>query len=348
MYGPREILPASLWPGLTIGGSAVRAWQTSEKRAINNNRQLSSGGIWLPSLESSDEDLSALTRRAEKFTNQDELIEALARVAIKDSGCWTTETDDPQLIVHDAATMDVGAKILESLPKFDELQQCDTPDCVYPRHYDFTYGVPSGRRELLYPNLDYFRPAQNGDILTAWGDRLPSIASSRTALADFQMKCQPYVTRAESPLTVSGIAQLSLLPDTGCWFVRSYYMTPVGMSGYENWQYDGYGRLKLSAAYESRPKEFPSYAMLAHRALWVATGNKLKPKAVLNHMCGFRPCANPAHIEQVTSSRNNTHGRHMALAGYAVEQGDIAAVKALKIMATSKARHTNLDEFYSC
>lgn len=175
------------------------------------------------------------------------------------------------------------------------------------------------------------------------------MSESREALAELVKKCLPYVERDRSLLTAGGISQINLLPTTGCWFVKSYYMTPVGVDGYENWQYDGYGRLRLPANLQNRHQGFPNYAILAHRVTWLITGNTLQKGKVLNHMCGFRPCANPGHIVQVKPKENVDHGILMGYGSVLAEGDDIEADdrKALLKSAKSNRRREAIKEFWS-
>src|SRR5690606_27480012 len=143
-----------------------------------------------------------------------------------------------------------------------------------------------------------------------WGDSLPHPDESREELRKFQRRCLPHVGSDESLLTLGGISQISLIPGTGCWFTRSYYMTPTDLPGYDNWQYDGYGRLKIPSK-RAKSVGYVDFAILGHRAVWITSGNKVKDsrKYALNHKCGFRPCANPGHLIEVTNQTNNLHGQ---------------------------------------
>lgn len=306
--GEREIQPASLWPGLVLGGAALRAWQTARDRNQLGMHITSPDGMWLPSQESSIHDLEALQARANKRGNK-QLREGLSKIALNDTACWIQDDERTDLLA-DAARLETTAEPLEdvSVEARGALNMCATDDCQYPRHFDLTYSVPSNRRALLYPNVELFEDQADNGVRTTWGDYLPPIDYSRNNLREFQQQCSPYVAPNETLLTAGGIAQISLLPRTGCWFVRSYFMTPVGVDGYENWQYDGYGRLRLPSHMSGQYDGFPNYAILAHRVTWLLSGRPLEKGKVLNHKCGFRPCANPDHIEQVTTRANNEHG----------------------------------------
>jgi hypothetical protein len=314
-YGPREINPESMWTGLTRQSATMPSWQGAQSRAMQGF-ETSDSGVWLPKLEHSEDDLEKLTALVSE--NPEKLMldgyklkrvaRALGRMSINAQGCWV---DSSRASLSDLAEADIGNKILEKRMHFDELRQCDTQDCKYHRHYDLTSGVPSGRRELLYPNLQYF--LNTGDeVITAWGDTLPAVEASRENLKAFQKLSMPWADSSNSLLTVSGISQINLIPATGCWFARCYYMTPVGVGGYESWQYDGYSRLKIPSPIADR-YGYVKFAILGHRVVWLLSGNKLADpkKEILNHKCGFRPCVNPDHMEQIPQDDNVMHGRLM-------------------------------------
>jgi hypothetical protein len=122
----------------------------------------------------------------------------------------------------------------------------------------------------------------------------------------------PYVGREESLLTVGGISQINIIPETGCWFARNYSMTPIGVKTKKSMQYDGYSRLKIPSPIADR-YGYVKFAILGHRVVWLLSGNKLADpkKEILNHKCGFRPCVNPGHMEQIPQDDNVMHGRLM-------------------------------------
>lgn len=317
--GEREILPASLWPGLVLGGAAVKAWQTAQSRNRLGMHLESLRGTWLPGLNSSAEDLEALQQRAILYKRK-ALRRVLSGVTLNLTGCWVPDADTVDAL-EEAAKLDTNSTPLEDMSAEGraKIQMCDTEGCQYPRHFDATYSVPSDRRALLHPNPQLFIQNPSGTLETIIGDTLPSVEESRAKLKEFQRACSPYVGPRETLLTTGGIAQLSLIPETGCWFTRSYFMTPMGVHGYENWQYDGYGRLRVPSHLSGRYADFPTYAILAHRVTWLLSGRTLEKNRVLNHMCGFRPCANPQHLEQVTTRQNNEHGYAMKCALAEVE-----------------------------
>lgn len=320
-YGPREIAPESLWPGLTRFNTAIGSWHPVQKRILGA-KAVTSAGIWLPLPETSDEDLTALKSKVIKIKSGDELLltndeleEAksfLTDVEVTDEGCWVgiDDTCSVRLI----SEIDTSHNILESDHNFDDIRQCDNPSCQYHRHFDFSFDVPSGRRELVYPNQKFFRETNEG-VITAWGDLLPDISTSRANLRAFREKSIPYVEPNQSLLTANGISQICLVPSTGCWFVRMYYMTPTGEASPKGWQYDGYGRLRVPSP-KAKEHNYIKYSTLAHRIVWLVSGRPLadSKKFVLNHKCGFRPCANPGHLEEMTPQENNIHGLMMDIA----------------------------------
>lgn len=56
---------------------------------------------------------------------------------------------------------------------------------------------------------------------------------------------------------------------------------------------DGYGRFRLEGE-----------SLSAHRAAWMFFIGILRPGVVLDHLCRFRACVNPQHLEPVTSGEN--------------------------------------------
>lgn len=340
-YGPREIAPGSLWPGLTRYNTAIGSWQHIQKRALGE-KALSGSGIWLPLSDSSEQDLDALkTKISAAKSAGDLLIESepfeLARalsedIGVSEDGCWVGSSEPGSIRLM--TELDTDHKILEDEDTLERVRLCDTPGCCYHRHFDFTFNVPSGRRELVYPNDEFYR-AIDGGILTAWGDILPDVQESREALEVFREKSMPFVDPKDSLLSVDGISQICLVPTTGCWFVRKYYMTPTGKRSPKGWQYDGYGRLRVPSP-KAKEHNYVKYSTLAHRIVWMVCGLPLPdPKEyVLNHKCGFRPCANPKHLEKMTPQKNNVHGQMMEIASAMI--GDSMEIKrGIKLLIKS-------------
>lgn len=351
VYGPREILPQSMWTGLTRDGEGAKSWQKHVQRAAAGF-SMSQAGVWLPLPEHSSADYDALANHVFSNGNADrESQEVVQAVTVEEDGCWSVpETTDTHAAMTTLTELDTHRGVLEAPEHAADIRQCNSANCVYHRHYDITLDVPSNRRALLYPNTLYFTE-RTDDLLTAWGNVLPSPDVSRKNLQKFQKACAPHTTSDESLLTMGGISQISLIPSTGCWFTRSYYMTPVGVSGYENWQYDGYGRLKIPSKRAEMVK-YGSYAMLGHRAVWATLGNKTRNSKnwALNHMCGFRPCCNPAHLVEVSNQTNALHGSMMTIARGMMEGVvDIKeGVKYLKHKARrQKIDPKNIDEFWN-
>lgn len=335
-YGKREIQPESLWVGLTRYNRRTRSWQQVEREAYGNHEQ-TEAGMWIPSVDTSTRDYQRILDIAHTEDAGDYLLlpeqrlhhlqRTLGSVSIDSAGCWTNEGEASDADTRLIAEADTAHRVIESDEHFSDLRVCATHGCLYHRHYDFSSNVPSGRRELVYPNTEFFTDTGE-QIITAWGDVLPSTEASRQSLVEFSRRCAPHVDRSQSLLTATGVSQINLIPDTGCWFVRSYYHTPTGEDSPRGWQWDGYGRLKipkpLCKAYNTA-----DFSTLAHRIVWALHDKELKdPKRwVLNHMCGFRPCANPNHLVQVAQDTNTMHGvsmevaRHMISGSIPVAQG---------------------------
>lgn len=337
--GPREIQPESMWVGLTRPNQAAKSWATVFKRA-REGFQSSEAGIWLPKTSHSEQDLLAAEKTAVAAeagslllteARHKAALHALSTLAISESGCWQSDIPQGPDTFLDITTIDTARMVLEPHEHIADLRQCDTEGCLYHRHYDVTLDVPSKRRELVYPNTAFYHETDDG-VITAWGDRLPAVSESRAKLVAFQQRCAPYVERDDSLLTLGGISQISFIPGTGCWFTRSYYMTPVGLGGYENWQYDGYGRLKIPSK-KAREVNYADYAILGHRAVWIVSGNKVKDSKhwVLNHKCGFRPCCNPDHLVEVHTQTNNMHGRMMDVA-LKMQSGEIPIERGIILL----------------
>ncbi len=316
--GPREILPESLWTGITRQGLGVTGWHASLERA-EGNFTITDGGVWLPNANDSENDLSLALAESRK-TAADLMVEDadldmmrsyLGSVSLGVNGCWQADNADG---LGYLVKLDTKSNLLERPEDIGGLRRCSSESCVYHRHYDITLGVPSNRRELLYPNMEHFMDIEAG-ILTSWGDILPPVSESREELRDFQKQSIPFRSRESSLLSASGVASISLLPTTGCWFSNNYYMTPLGVSGYESWQYDGYSRLRIPSPI-AEEYGYASYAVLGHRVVWLLSGGELPdPKdGLLNHRCGFRPCVNPGHTEIVTPSQNMQHSQLMQIA----------------------------------
>lgn len=322
--GPREILPESLWTGITREGHSGRGWAAAIRRA-EEDKTHNDAGIWLPSLDASERDLMALQdrlhasahERATQTKRQKRLLKSIGAIAITDTGCWESDGD---VTVQEVAELDTRspAGVLEGDEHLSELRHCSNEACVYHRHFDLTFGVPSNRRRLLYPNLDHFVTADNGSVLTSWGDRLPSLASSRAHLRELQLRCIPFVDNSTSVLSALKISQISIIPATGCWFSNNYAMAPAELRPTETWQYDAYSRLSIPQGVLANYDPSLGNAKLGHRVIWRLTHDDLPDK--LNHRCGFRPCVNPGHLEPISGSANMLHASLMSTAVQMVAQ----------------------------
>lgn len=325
-FGPRDILPESMWVGLIRYALGANGSSTHIARA-KQPFYTSDTGVWLPRPEHANTDLTYFknvfnTADSKKHVlaqeTHEDIATTLKSMEVTDRGCWISTASTPRALI--SITEFVTARsILEPKEHTSLLNKCGNHDCLYHRHYDFTLDVPSGRRALLYPNMKYFQTTETG-ITTAWGDTLPSVEASRKQFISYQKRCDPYVSSDKSLLMLFSIANISFLPTTGCWLTRSYYMTPIGVKGFENWQYDGYGRLKMPHA-RAQQLNYYDTSNLGHRTLWRSLGKALSDpkKEILNHKCGFRPCANPNHLIQVPPQLNVRHGLMMKAANFMME-----------------------------
>lgn len=85
------------------------------------------------------------------------------------------------------------------------------------------------------------------------------------------------------------MSHVSVDERTGCWNWLGALTTK------------GYGRLQL--------KRYRIY--YAHRVAWMILARRKIPEGKqLDHLCRNRKCANPAHLEAVTSRENTIRGEH--------------------------------------
>lgn len=285
-------------------------------------------GLWLPTLAVSRRELDGALRFVGEFPSSPHITdkENLARAALlgvrlhDKTGCWvaddSVDEDDHSQALWEIADYDMGGPPLNPMTAESKkhLRLCDDEGCLNARHYDFTHRRPY-RDTIITPNESDYTVLSDGRILPVWEKRarfaLPSLQSSKIALRALQRQCPPFVDVKAAPLSGNGISKITIDPLTGCWMVRMYYTRPQyrEMPGF---QYDGYGR--LGKGHIIRKKGEKATPMLAHRVVWLATGNRLVKGKELNHKCGVRPCCNPNHIEQVSKSRNNQHAYEMAQA----------------------------------
>lgn len=242
----------------------------------------------------------------------------LGRTSINDTGCMVDGLRGNQEPVNWAlwlAETEFGGIVFTEQDDMEYLRVCGDEGCYNPRHYDVEYGRPTLRERKVEVNPAYYETLEDGRIKTIWDDMLPSIETSLTAFMEFQRQNYPFVPIAASKLTATGISQVRLHPLTGCWEAWQYYCKPTDNL---NWQFDGYGRLYQPSRVREIDKETGEILSrlrrghwMAHRVVWIATGRNLIDEKVLNHMCSYKRCCNPLHLEQVSSSENNLHGRRV-------------------------------------
>lgn len=194
------------------------------------------------------------------------------------------------------------------------LKVCDNGDCYNPRHFDFRFGRSNLQERRVELNPDWYQELPSGKIKTIWGNTLPSVAKSLERYIQLQRKCFPHVPIDRSVLTPGAMSQVRFQPTTGCWEAWSYYCRPDKNGA--SWQFDGYGRLYQRLTNQEVDYETGEITKvqrrghwLAHRVVWAATPRKYLEKGkVLNHLCSYRRCCNPYHLEQVDPSVNVRHG----------------------------------------
>ncbi len=239
----------------------------------------------------------------------------LGRAAITESGCLVGGLRHNQHLgkwLVQLAEWDWGAPSFDEEDNITKLRICRTEGCYNTRHYDLEFSRPTLRERKVELDTRNYSEQSDGTIVTLWGDTLPSIEDSLGEYIEFQKRNFPYVPYAESPLTPTSISQVRFVPETGCWEAWQYYCKPDDNF---NWQFDGYGRLyqryaepdvDLQTGEITRAQRRGHW--MAHRVIWKASDRELKPGRVLNHLCSYRRCCNPRHIEQVSPSVNARHG----------------------------------------
>lgn len=342
-----HILPESVSSPMTRPSLGYpHGGHTALNRATPEMFPVTERGLWLPPEVMSRVDLEAAQRglASAALVHSDGYHDKVwAHVvsgyyrgveAVEGTGCWRLHPGVPQLgtadhttVLWSAMSLETGYRVLTPPARKADVQLCDDPECLYPRHYDIVPGLEN-RDRLVEPYYAAYRTRPDGSIETAWGDVLPSVADSRQALVALQRRCPPHVPRGRGPLTLSGISKIGFDPITGCWPQSTYYSRDRGEGDGVTWQYDAYGRLglpKLLRETHGLPSS-ASAQKLGHRVVWLATGGRFERDdtgrwKVLNHYCGYRRCANPGHIVQETVAENISHGRRMAAAMQAIRAG---------------------------
>ena len=239
----------------------------------------------------------------------------LGRTLLTDTGCMVDGlryNQNPYHWVFQLAEAEQGTFLLDREEDVPHLQVCSTEGCYNTRHYDLDFGRMTLQERRMELNPYFYNIDQDGSISTIWGDTLPSLQDSMAYFIDFQRRNFPFIPYADAWLTASGVAHVRFQPQTGCWESWTYYCRPEDNL---NWQFDGYGRLyqRYSASsVDPETGEITSIKRrghwLAHRVTWKASGRELLEGQVLNHLCSYRRCCNPLHIEQVSKSENGLHG----------------------------------------
>lgn len=327
-----KILPETLHPALTRAGIGSRGRLYIEKFAeCPSDFVQTEDGLWLPPRDVAVRDrergmqvLRVLAERQEKAdmrTKADttsKAVRILERSEVNSSGCfeegfWYNQTAAKYLVA--LAEIDWGTPTFDELDDIPSIQICDTPDCANTRHYDFEFSRPTLRERRVDLREELYSELPDGSILTVWGDQLPPVEQSHIEFIQFMKRNYPYVPYGKSRLSATSTSQIRFIPSTGCWEAWQYYCKPdEGM----NWQFDGYGR--LYTRYKTKTLDYDTGEIiqvgrrghwLAHRVVWAGTGRRLKPGKVLNHLCGYKRCCYPGHIEQVGHATNTAHGRVM-------------------------------------
>lgn len=253
---------------------------------------------------------------------------------VNTTGCLVgglSADEDPNVVALDLAERAIRTFSLDTIADIPFLRICDDAGCYNPRHFDLSFGRPTLRERKVELNPDWYEVMPSGRIKTLWGDKLPSVAKSLEEFIKFQRRNFPFVPRSKAVMTTGSVSQVRFHPVTGCWQAWSYYCRST--SSKESWQYDGYGRLhssKLVTCVDPETAEITIEKKLmhlvAHRAVWNITPRRsFQEGMVLNHLCSYRRCCNPFHLEQVTSSRNARHGVRVQDAIAEAEAGKTAS-----------------------
>lgn len=280
--------------------------------------------LWLPPAFLADEDRQAgvdkLTAIAEAQKAHEMLGYAersvrgariLGRTAVTETGCMVDGlrgNQDPFEVAIKFGELELGSFAFTTPDEMPHIQTCGTPGCYNSRHFDMDFGRPTLQQREIELNPNFYQTLPSGEIRTLWGDILPSVEDSMAYLIQLQRQNFPFVPSQAGKLTPTGISQIGFHPVTGCWESWQYYIQS------KSWQKDGYGRLYQKKVTEVN-KETGEITVVAnaeqkvaHRVTWRAVGNKFVDGEVLNHLCSYRRCCNPLHIQQVTKTANSIHG----------------------------------------
>lgn len=323
-----------LLPGVsarhTRGGAGSRNRLYAEKYAPTaDDFIVTENGLWqLPPLAAQldrDRGVTDLVERAHRLEAAGSREQAdiafkgariLGRSAIDKSGCMVDGLrghQTPEEWAIRFAEWGYGSISFNTPDELAYICSCGQEGCYNPRHYELDFGRPTLRERKVEIHPDYYFKREDGRVETIWGDLLPTIEQSLDYFMEFQRSNYPFVSAKASKLTPVGISQISFHPITGCWESWQYYCKPEDNA---NWQFDGYGRLwqKMDlTAFDPQTGEIKPHSkrstVPSHRAVWLASGRSLIEGQVLNHLCAYRRCCNPLHIEQIEPSINIIHGR---------------------------------------
>lgn len=284
-------------------------WLVPEKVAENDRligiRKLGGLAVWQQDHEM---EVAQLTEQARNV---------LSNTEINSNGCMIGGTGFADIDMTPIewaiyfAEQEMGVPVINTDNEHAFLCVCSTAGCYNSRHFDFDFG--KDRSVELNPAL-FTRDSEG--ITTVWGDGLPPLSASLEAYREFQKRNFPFVPIGESALTPSAVAYVRFHSFSGCWESWKYNRKPLGSRG---GRFEGYGNLYC----RERPEVIDPTTgeikhrkrrgnWLAHRVIWDVIGNELDDNRVLNHLCNYKRCCNPLHIEQISEGENTQHGRKIA------------------------------------
>lgn len=360
-------------PHHTRGSMGSRSRLYTEKYVASpDDFLLSDNGLWLLPEVVAERDrkggirrlgkIAADQKEAEMFATFEETswaINVLGHSEVTDTGCivdglepgdrMTTAEFMIYLAGHDRGTVALDAA--EDIP---HLRACDTPACYNTRHYDLDFAKRTVPRRMTELNPLWYKIGEDGKVKTIWGDTLADIEDSMRLFIKMQKSNFPFVPIEESVLTPSGVAHVSFHPLTGCWETWTYNVKPDGSKG---GRFEGYGNLYSRLAPETVDPETGEITRAkrrgnwtAHRTMWKVMGNQIDPSKVLNHLCNYKRCCNPLHLEQITEYDNRIHGQHARKYIRAIEAADpeardhhLDAATVAKLYEPARALYASLD-----
>lgn len=244
--------------------------------------------------------------------------EVLRRTTITETGCMVggirsnSQKSPAQWAVYFAGA-ELGTVVLDEPDDLEYLRVCDTDGCYNTRHYDLDYASVAVPRRVTELNPDWYNVSDGGEVSTVWGDDLGTIEDSLKLFKRMQRLGYPFVPYEESKITPSGTSYVQFHPLTGCWEAWTYHVRPDGAAG---GRFEGYGTIYSKYERQRVDRETGEVigvkrrgGWLAHRTMWRRMGNYLDTNLVLNHLCNYKRCCNPQHLEQITEEENKEHGR---------------------------------------